>query len=65
MNWIIACVIAGSLLACSDREGLPPSGEGSSTTRERSPAIDTTLPDTVQPDTVMARDTASVYRSSL
>lgn len=58
MRRIIACLIAGSLLACAvGEEATPTDGEAASV-QEPPDSVDAVLPDTVQPDTVMARDTA-------
>ena len=57
MRLIIASFVVGSLLACTESDEAPP-------TQESPPAVDTIVPDTVGPDTVMARDTAVVGSGS-
>ena len=58
MSKVLACLVVGSLLACTDRNQSTPGNSEAPATHQPPAAIDTALVDTLPPDTVMARDTA-------
>ncbi len=58
MKRIIACLVISPLLACADHEQVPPSQDHGPAAVEMPGLVDTVQPDTLLPDTVMARDTA-------
>jgi hypothetical protein len=58
MRPFIMFLLVSQLLACADRDDPIPSGGRAPRVREPSATLDTAVPDTMSPDTLMARDTA-------
>ena len=58
MRRIIICLLVSLLPACADGDETTPSNDQTPSVQEPPTTVDTAVPDTVSPDTVMARDTA-------